>query len=42
MGENATLSHSCLNIDHPCISKVCFHTAAGVKVDCLEYVDDFV
>ena len=38
-GENATLPHSSLNVEHLCISNVCFHTAAGVKV---EYVDEFV
>ena len=34
--------HACLNVEHLCISNSCFHTAAGVKVDRLEYVDEFV
>ena len=42
MGENATLPHSCLNVEHLGISNVCFHTATGVNVEGLEYVDVFV
>ena len=41
-GENATLPHSSLNVEHLGISNVCFHTAAGIKVECIEYVDEFV
>ena len=41
-GENATLPHSCLNVKHLGISNAFFHTASGVKVECLEYVDEFV
>ena len=31
-GEDATLPHSSLNVEHLCISNACFHTAAGVNV----------
>ena len=41
-GENATLRHACLHVEHLGISNACFHTAAGVKVECLEYADEFV
>ena len=40
--ETATLPHACINVEHLCISNACFHTAAGVNVKCLEYVDEFV
>ena len=40
-GENATLHHACLHVEHG-ISNVCFHTAAGVKVECLEEQCGFV
>ena len=35
-GENVTLPNSSLNVEHLCISNACFHTAAGVKVECFE------
>ena len=37
-GENATLPHSSLNIEHIGISNACFHTAAGIN----GYVGTFV
>ena len=42
MGEKATMPHACLTAEHLGISNVRFHTAAGVKLKCLEYVDDFI
>ena len=42
MRENATLHRSYPNVKHLGISNVCFHTAAGVKVECLECIDKLV
>ena len=41
-GENTTLPLSSLNVEHLCISDACFHTATENKVECLEYVGEFV
>ena len=38
--ENETLHRACPNIEHLYITNACIHTAAGMKVECLEYVDD--
>ena len=41
-GEHANMTRACLYVERLCITNACFHTEAGMEVECLDYVDEFV